>query len=124
MNHPGRLVVAITITLAVGSLRAWAQVAPTEDSGLSLRVYGALNEKRQLPATPGRDSGVYAVDVSEVVTRCADGSSVITALVIGGQLTPLNNRCPVEKTKSPAAKTPACDAHSWNCTISGSPPAN
>jgi hypothetical protein len=124
MKHPGRLVLAIAITLAVGSLRAWAQVAPSEDRGLSLRVYGALHEKGPLPGPPGSDHAVYGVDVSEVVTRCADGSSVITALVIGGQFTPLNNRCPVEKTRSPAAATPACDANSWNCTISGSPPAN
>jgi hypothetical protein len=36
----------------------------------------------------------YAVDVSAVMTRCNDGSLIITALMIGGQLTPLDNRCP------------------------------
>jgi hypothetical protein len=28
------------------------------------------------------------------MTRCTDGSLIVTALMIGGQLTPLDNRCP------------------------------
>ncbi len=114
----------MAVTLALRSLQASAQVPPTDDSGLSLRVYGEVNEKRPLPATPRSDDPAYAVDVSEVVTRCADGSTVISALVIGGQLTPLNNRCPGEPGKSPAGEEPACDANRWNCTTSGAPPAN
>lgn len=138
MSLPGLLVLAIGI--ALGSPSAPAQVAPpqvthppsspktsippTDDIGLSLRIYGALNEKRRLPGPPGSDNAAYAVGVSEVVTRCADGSMVITALVIGGQLTPLHTRCPVEKARSPAAEAPTCDANRWNCTTSGSPPAD
>ena len=134
MSQPGRFVLAIA--MALGSLPASAQTAPPKgtipqapvqpagDGALALRVYGAFNEKHPSPGTPGSDNAVYAVDVREVLTRCADGSTVLTALVIGGQLTVLNNRCPVEVGKSPGDPTPACDANSWTCTTAGTPPAN
>lgn len=149
MSQPGRFVLAIAI--ALGSLRAPAQVAPlkatppprgnesilpnkdtnpqtpvppADDRALSLRIYGAFNEKRPLPGAPGTDNADYAVDVSEVVTRCADGSTVITALVIGGQRTVLNNRCPAEVGRSPGGQTTACDANRWTCRTGRAPPAN
>lgn len=103
---------------------------PAEDSVLSLRVYGDPDKKApprsqpgppRLPGTPQLDDSAYAVDVSAVMTRCPDGNLLITALVIGGQLTPLDNRCPDGPDKSPAAPTPTCDAKRWNCTTK---PAN
>jgi hypothetical protein len=58
-------------------------------STLDMRVYKDFEGHRPHTAdTP------YAVDVSAVMTRCNDGSLIITALMIGGQLTPLDNRCP------------------------------
>ena len=59
---------------------------------LNLRVYKDFEEN-----SSHRDQNPYAVDVSAVMTRCADGSLIVTALVIGGQLTPLDNRCPDNK---------------------------
>lgn len=52
------------------------------------------------------------------MTRCPDGNLVITALVIGGQLTPLDNRCPGEQRAegAPPGAAPQCDANTWNCT--------
>jgi hypothetical protein len=134
MSPLGRF--ALATAIALGSVPVPAQMAPPKgttpqapvppaaDGALSLRVYGAFNEKRPLPGTPGSDNAAYAVDVREVLTRCADGSTVLTALVIGGQLTVLNNRCPVDVGKSPGGPTPACDANSWTCTTGGTPPAN
>jgi hypothetical protein len=58
-------------------------------STLNMRVYKDFDGHRQrIGDTP------YAVDVSAVMTRCNDGSLIITALMIGGQLTPLDNHCP------------------------------
>ncbi|MEO7387310.1 MAG: hypothetical protein ABIX37_10275 [Gammaproteobacteria bacterium] len=87
---------------------------PTEDSTLSLRIYGGDKVWSQLPYQAGprrRDDPAWAADVSAVMTRCADGNLLITALVIGGQLTPLDNHCP--DTAKPLA--PQCDAKTWNC---------
>ncbi|MBM4221022.1 MAG: hypothetical protein FJ170_03630 [Gammaproteobacteria bacterium] len=58
-------------------------------STLNMRVYKDFDGHR-----PQRGDTPYAVDVSAVMTRCSDGSLIVTALVIGGQLTPLDNRCP------------------------------
>jgi hypothetical protein len=59
-----------------------------------MRVYKDFDGHQQrIGDTP------YAVDVSAVMTRCNDGSLIITALVIGGQLTPLDNRCPTTSKK-------------------------
>lgn len=58
-------------------------------SGLNMRVYRNFDDHE----APDGDTP-YAVDVSAVMTRCADGSLIVTALVIGGQLTPLDNKCP------------------------------
>lgn len=83
---------------------------------LSLTVY---------PGLDGRHGGLrsqdapLAVDVTSVMTRCADGNVIVTALVIGGQLTPLDNHCPGSPAPSPATgpepAAPACDAATWNC---------
>jgi len=149
MDRPADYVPAIALALAVflASLPCAAQVAPppatpgnastpwnsstiprpprppSADGALSLRIYGNLAQQGvppHRPGGPGRDDPAYAVDVSAVMTRCSDGSLVITALVIGGQLTPLDNRCPVERAENPAGPAPACDANRWNCTTSGS----
>ena len=57
-----------------------------------MRVYKDFDGRQQrIGDTP------YAVDVSAVMTRCTDGSLIITALVIGGQLTPLDNHCPTTR---------------------------
>jgi len=88
----------------------------TEDGTLALRLYEDRLPYR--PGAPRRDDPAWAVDVSAVMTRCPDGNLVITALVIGGQLTPLDNRCPAERRDAtpPAPGTaPQCDAKSWNC---------
>ena len=58
-------------------------------SPLNLRVYKDFDAQK-----PGNSQNPYAADVSAVMTRCADGSLIVTALVIGGQLTPLDNHCP------------------------------
>lgn len=91
---------------------------PGDDSVLSLSVYSDLNKKSLPPYQPGprrRDDPAYAVDVSAVMTHCPDGSLLITGLVIGGQVTPLDNRCPAGSGKTPATPAPACDANRWNC---------
>lgn len=95
--------------------------APAEDSTLSLRLYEGLASGDKLPYrrdTRRRDDPAWAVDVSAVMTRCPDGNLVITALVIGGNLTPLDSRCPGEpkptRPNAPGA-TPQCDADTWNC---------
>lgn len=64
--------------------------APEPPSTLNMRVYKEFEGRQQ---RIGGDTP-YAVDVSAVMTRCTDGSLIITALVIGGQLTPLDNHCP------------------------------
>ena len=58
-------------------------------SPLNLRVYKDFDSQK-----PSDSQNPYAVDVSAVMTRCADGSLIVTALVIGGQLTHLDNHCP------------------------------
>ena len=65
------------------------EAAPEEPSTLNLRVYKDFDGRE-----PQAGENPYAVDVSAVMTRCDDGSLIITALMIGGQLTPLDNRCP------------------------------
>jgi hypothetical protein len=100
---------------------------PAEDSTLSLRLYDEVPGRGKLPYRPGpprRGDPALAVDVSAVMTRCPDGNLVITALVIGGQLTPLDNRCPGERRQAPATPsgpTPRCDANTWNCSTSPAP---
>lgn len=95
---------------------------PVEDSTLALRLYDEDLGRGQLPYRPGpprRDDPAWSVDVSAVMTRCANGNLVITALVIGGQLTPLDNRCPEDRRRGPTAApgtAPQCDAKTWNCT--------
>ncbi len=154
MNRPGDFALAFALTLSLASsLASWpapAQVAPTQpqdppnqrsspwnsttipaplrpptaDGSLSLRVYGALNGQGRPGGTPRRDNADYAVDVSAVMTRCADGNLLITALVIGGQLTPLDNRCPSGTGRNPPASPPSCDARRWNCKTGETQPAN
>lgn len=100
---------------------------PPEQGALSLRIYSETDARNLPPYTPGhgrRDDPGYAVDVSAVMTRCADGSLLITALVIGGQLTPLDNRCRGEPARNPPVTAPACDARRWNCATTGAEPAN
>lgn len=90
---------------------------PAGDSTLSLRLYEEGLANGRLPyrsGPPRRDDPAWAVDVSAVMTRCPDGNLVITALVIGGQLTPLDNRCPDDQRPDPPA-APRCDAKTWNC---------
>lgn len=65
------------------------ETAAEAQSPLNLRVYKDFDAQK-----PGNSQNPYAVDVSAVMTRCADGSLIVTALVIGGQLTPLDNHCP------------------------------
>lgn len=97
---------------------------PKEDSTLSLRIYSDGHTRDQLPyrpEPPRRDDPAWAADVSAVMTRCPDGNLVITALVIGGQLTPLDNRCPDDQRDAhpaPPGAAPQCDANTWNCTTS------
>jgi hypothetical protein len=151
MDRPTDYIPAIALALSLAIPPCAAQVAPppatpgtgstpwnsstipqpprpaSADGALSLRIYGNLDQNRLPPHQPGgprHDDRAYAVDVSAVMTRCADGSLVITALVIGGQLTPLENRCPVERARNPEGPAPACDANRWNCTTTGSRPAN
>jgi hypothetical protein len=92
---------------------------PAEDSTLSLRVYkeGFASGKlpHYTPGQPRRNDPAWAVDLSAVMTRCPDGNLVITALVIGGQLTPLDNRCTANAGPDRRA-APQCDANTWNCT--------
>ena len=66
-----------------------AETATETQSPLNLRVYKDFDAQK-----PGNSQNPYAVDVSAVMTRCADGSLIVTALVIGGQLTPMDNHCP------------------------------
>jgi hypothetical protein len=100
---------------------ATAQPSPAEsaadDSTLSLRVYDGVQSESPLPYRPRQpDDKAYAVDVSAIMSRCADGRLVITALLIGGHLTPLDNRCSADSRRAPGATTPDCDAAAWNCT--------
>lgn len=66
-----------------------AESGPAVQSPLNLRVYKDFDGNK-----PHKGQNPYAVDVSAVMTRCTDGSLIVTALVIGGQLTPLDNHCP------------------------------
>ncbi len=89
---------------------------PAADSTLTLRVYDDLGRDK-LPYRPGpprRGDPAWSADVSAVMTRCPDGNLVITALVIGGQLTPLENSCPGDNPPGRSA-APQCDANTWNC---------
>jgi hypothetical protein len=98
------------------------QRPPAEDSTLALRIYDEGLGRGKLPYSPGpprRDDPAWAADVSAVMTRCPDGNLIITALVIGGQLTPLDNRCPAEPRQEPA--TAPCDAKTWNCGTKTAP---
>lgn len=140
---------AVALVMSLESLPATAQVAsppatpgrssapwnsstapqpprqPAADGALSLRVYRDRNGNGTPPYRPGPnrpDDAAYAVDVSAVVTRCADDSLVITALVVGGQLTQLDNRCPAEPVREPAGPAPTCDATRWTCTTTGAEP--
>ena len=100
------------------STTAPAPQPPAGDSALSLSVYSDWKTKNLPPYQPGprrRNDPAYAVDVSAVMTHCPDGSLLITGLVIGGQLTPLDNRCPSGPGTPPATPAPACDANRWNC---------
>ncbi len=67
---------------------AEAEVETEPPSTLNMRVYKDFDGGKPAGENP------YAVDVSAVMTRCSDGSLIVTALVIGGKLTPLDNRCP------------------------------
>lgn len=89
----------------------------TGDGSLSLRVYAGLNASDQLPYRPRQpDDPAYAVDVSAIMSRCADGSIVIKALLIGGHLTPLDNRCNDESGHTSDTPAAECDAATWNCS--------
>lgn len=66
------------------------ETATGPPSSLDMRVYKGFDNDKP----PVEEDKAYAVDVSAVMTRCNDGSLIITALVIGGQLTPLDNHCP------------------------------
>ena len=86
------------------------------DSTLSLRVYDGLNSGSPLPYRPRQpDDLAYAVDVSAIMSRCSDGRLVITALLIGGHLTPLDNRCNTKSGIDPGAPAAPCDATTWTC---------
>jgi hypothetical protein len=88
---------------------------------LNLTIYQGFDNHR-----PGSGTGdrPLAVDVTSVMAQCADGSVIVTALVIGGQLRPLDNRCPRDPTPPrtapagarPSSPAPPCDADSWNCS--------
>jgi len=83
---------------------------------LALTVYPGFAER---PGGPRDRDPPLAVDVTSVMTRCPNGSLIVTALVIGGQLTPLDNRCPetpATPVPGPPAARPACDANTWNCS--------
>jgi hypothetical protein len=89
---------------------------PANDSALSLRVYDGLNSGSPLPYRPRQpDDPAYAVDVSAIMSRCDDGRLVITALLIGGHLTPLDNDCSTGSGIQPGAPAPTCDAATWTC---------
>lgn len=102
-----------------GTAPAQAPTPSADASALALRIYSSQGRREQeqqgLPpyaaGSRHRDDSAYAVDVSAVISRCADGRQIITALVIGGQVTPLDNRCPNEP-----APAPRCDAKNWNCS--------
>lgn len=87
------------------------------DGTLDLTVYRGLMDGVTLPGRANRPqprTPAYATDVTAIVTRCADGRQLITALVIGGRLTPLANRCDEPQgVRKPS--TTACDANTWNC---------
>lgn len=100
---------------------ATAQPPPSppaaDDSALSLRIYDELTTRSPLPYRPRRpDDPAYAVDVSAIMSRCADGRLVITALLIGGHLTPLDNRCDTESGSAFDGPAAPCDASAWNCS--------
>lgn len=96
------------------------EVTPAQPlAPLALTVYPGLDGRK---GGLGRRDPPLAVDVTSVMTRCADGNVIVTALVIGGQLTPLDNRCPGSQaapSQPPAA--PACDAATWNCGTGRAP---
>ena len=101
--------------------RRAAEPAPAPDQTLDLRLYEPGAFDHRLPyRPPARDRDrAFAVDVQAVMTRCADGRQLITALVIGGVVTPLDARCP--DTARPATPAPQCDANRWNCGTAAPP---
>jgi hypothetical protein len=89
---------------------------PANDSTLSLRVYDRLNSSNVLPYRPRQpDDPAYAVDVSAIMSRCDDGRLVITALLIGGHVTPLDNHCNTGSGIQSGAPAPPCNAATWTC---------
>jgi hypothetical protein len=87
-----------------------------DDSALSLRVYATPDRRGLLPYRPRHDNETaYAVDVSAIMSRCADGRLVITGLLIGGQLTPLDSGCDADPGQIRGAPAPECDANRWRC---------
>ena len=96
--------------------------APTPEGSLSFRHYAGTDRDGLLPYRAGgsrRNDEVLAVDVSAVMARCADGSQLITALVIGGRLTPLDKRCPDDVPQERDALP--CDPGRWTCSTRPSP---
>ncbi len=98
-----------------------AESTTPADSTLNLTVYPRLHDDAGPPGhRPGYRPGsghrtpAYATDVTAIVTHCADGRRVITALVIGGQSTPLDNRCD-QTIRNPGPSRTTCDANTWNC---------
>lgn len=94
-----------------------AGTSGSTDETLGLTVYRGLVDGVRLPGygdSTGHRGPVYATDVTAVVTRCADGRQLITALVIGGRLTPLDNHCD-EPGAHGAPPRPKCDANAWTC---------
>lgn len=101
------------------------ETAPAQPlAPLGLTVYPGFNN---LHGGPRNQDPPLAVDVTSVMTRCPDGNVIVTALVIGGQLNPLDNRCPDSRaapSRAPAGPTPAipaCDAATWNCSTGRAP---
>ncbi len=136
--------VALTLAVTFGSTRSLAQSGPTpapaassptpwntgtapppgreqrSDSTLAIRIYdGDIRAPQDRPAPRKGDEPAYAVDVSAVMTHCANGQMLITALVIGGELTPLDARCPETPARTPASTpaqpAPQCDPNRWTC---------
>ena len=94
---------------------------PSPDQTITLRLYEPGAFDRRLPYQPparGNDRA-FALDVQAVMTRCADGRQLITALVIGGAVTPLDARCP--EAGPPRGPAPPCDANGWNCATKPGP---
>ncbi|MEZ5564719.1 MAG: hypothetical protein R3F24_04035 [Gammaproteobacteria bacterium] len=93
--------------------------SPPTESTLNLTVYPRLgNGAALLPYRSSRrlrDGPAYATGVTAVVTRCADGSQRITALIIGGHMTPLDSQCDNTQQPSSDVSRTNCDANRWTC---------